>query len=333
MTRLLGLILLTLALVQTEAKGDFLLHENFELNEAEKFNLTQGDTCLKDTIILGLNQDLGTKSNERLNTLSTRQKWIAGGLIAQQAASLYLEYKWWWENNYHPFVIGNDGGFNNYSLGIDKVGHFYTSYMYSNLLYELLKWGSFEEKTGLWVSTTLPFVWALSIELGDGFSSFEFSSRDLLANSLGIGYALAQRKIKYLQNFKFKYSYFPGQYFRDQNFKGWALTADYDGHIYWLSADLHGILPETAKRFWPKYLNLSAGYGVRNFAESYYYWGQGYEIKREFFVGLDYNLSAIGVKSKTAKTLLNMVNYYHLPAPGMKKTGKENWQFLPLILN
>jgi hypothetical protein len=44
-------------------------------------------------------------------------------------------------------------------------------------------------------------------------------------------------------------------------------------------------------------------------------------------------LGAIGVKSKTSKTLLNMVDYYHFPAPGVKKTGEGDWQFKPLILN
>lgn len=307
-------------------KNDTKNSEGVKLKFRHSLALNTPEQAYKNEFVLDSNYALKTG-------LSTKQKWIVGGLIAQQAASLYLEYKWWWEDNYHPFVIGNDGGFNNYSLGIDKVGHFYTSYMYSNLLYELMKWGDFEENTCLWVSTSLPFVWALSIEIGDGFSSYEFSSRDLMANSLGIAYGLAQRKIAYLQNFKFKFSYFPGQYYREQNYKGWSLTADYDGHIYWMSTDVHGILPEKAKGFWPKYLNLSVGYGVTNYSESYYYGGPTYELQREFFIGLDYNLGAIGVKNKTSKTLLNMVDYYHFPAPGVKKTGEGNWQFKPLILN
>jgi len=264
---------------------------------------------------------------------TTKQKLIIGGLAAQQLASLYLEYKWWWEDNYHPFVINNDGGFNNYSSGLDKVGHFYVSYMYSNLLYELLKYGEFKEKNCMLLSAVIPFVWAFSIEVGDGFSSYEFSPADLLANTLGIGYAFAQKKVPYLQNFKFKFSYFPGQYYRENNYQNWSLTADYDGHIYWLATDVHNILPKKAKGFWPKYLNLSFGYGVNNFSESSFYKGQGYELQREFFIGLDYNLNAIPIKNKTSKAIIRMVDYYHFPAPGIKKTGERNWQFKPLLLN
>jgi len=286
-----------------------------------------------DSAVAALDQtEIDTLANKRTQ-FTTKQKMIIGGLIAQQAASLYLEYKWWWQGNYHPFIIYNDGGFNNYSLGMDKLGHFYVSYMYSNVLYELLKYGEFKEKNCLLVSAVIPFAWALSIEVGDGFSSYNFSPADLLANTLGIGYAFAQKKVPYLQNFKFKFSYFPGQYYRENDFKNWSLTADYDGHIYWLAADVHNILPKKAKGFWPKYLNLSFGYGVKNFSESYYYANQGYAVQREFFIGLDYNLNAIPIKNYSAKTAVKMIDYFHFPAPGIKKTGGGNWQFKPLLLN
>lgn len=264
---------------------------------------------------------------------SKKQKWIIGGLAAQQIASYYLEYKWWWEDNYHPFVHGNDGGFTNYSLGIDKVGHFYTSYMYSNLLYEVMTWGDFKESTKEWVSVLLPLGWALSIEIGDGFSKYEFSSRDLLANSLGIGYSYAQRKVPYLQNFKFKFSYFPGSFYRQNNFKNWSLTSDYNGHIYWLSTNVHGVLPKTIKSYWPKFLNLSFGYGINNFAEVNSPGLTGYELQREFFIGLDYNLQAIPAKSAIGKAFRNSLDFYHFPAPGIKKTGNGDWKLHALLLN
>ncbi len=265
--------------------------------------------------------------------LSNKQKWIIGGLAAQQIASYYLEYKWWWEDNYHPFVHGNDGGFNNYSLGIDKVGHFYTSYMYSNLLYEVMTWGDFKESTKDWVSVLLPLGWALSIEIGDGFSKYEFSSRDLFANSLGIGYSFAQRKVPYLQNFTFKFSYFPGSFYRQNNFKNWSLTSDYNGHIYWLSTNVHGVLPKTIKGYWPKFLNLSFGYGINNFAEYNTPGLTGYELQREFFIGLDYNLRDIPAKTTLRKAFRNSLDFYHFPAPGIKKTGNGDWKLHALLLN
>jgi hypothetical protein len=264
--------------------------------------------------------------------LTKRQKWIIAGIAAQQAASFYLEYKWWWEDNYHPFVIKNDGGFDNYSLGVDKVGHFYTSYMYSNLIYELMKWGEFSENTSEWVSVTLPFVWALSIELGDGFSKYAFNPDDLIANTIGIAYAFAQRRVPVLNKFKVKFSYFPSEYYRDRNMAGWSLTSDYDGHIYWLTMDVNGLLPKAAKPYWPKYLNLAAGYGIQNFRPEDPN-TPGPPLIREFHIGLDYNLGALPAKKPGWQAIRNMVDYYHFPAPGFSKKGDESWKFKPLLLN
>jgi hypothetical protein len=267
------------------------------------------------------------------NKLSVAQKRVIGGLIAQQAASFYLEYNWWWKHNYKPFSMRSDGGFNNYSLGIDKVGHFYVSYMYSNLLYELMKWADFKESNSEWVSIALPFAWALSIEIGDGYSDFAFSPQDLLANSIGIAYAVAQRKVPYLQYFNCKFSYYPSNYHFINQFKGWSLTSDYDGHIYWVTADINGLLPRSAKKFWPKYLNLGLGYGINNFTEIAKGVGQNLNMQREYLFGLDFNLSNIATKNKTTKIILKAIDYIHFPAPGMKQTNQSDWKFHPLLLN
>lgn len=256
------------------------------------------------------------------NQLNRKQKYILSGLAVHQLATFYLEYQWWWKGDYHPFVMSSDGGFNNYSLGIDKVGHFYTSYVYFKTLNELMKWGDFNPKTRLWVSTAIPFVWALSIEIGDGFSSYEFSPGDLAANTLGITYGLAQERYPYLKNFNFKYSYFPSQYFINNHFYQWRLTSDYGGHIYWLSADINNMLSKPAKRFWPKYLNLAFGYGIAD-------WAAG----RKFCISLDWNLGAITTKNKTVQTVKNILDFYHYPAPGIKKIGNESFKFEPLLLN
>lgn len=280
-----------------------------------------------------LSAAMQAQTTDSLNTnISARKKLMVAALTLQQAATFYVEYKWWWEDNYHKFRFENDGAFNNYSLGVDKVGHFYTSYLYSNLLYETMKWSHFSEKSARTWSTVLPFAWALSIEIGDGFSKYAFSADDLLANSLGIAYAYAQKRFPDLKSVGFKFSYYPSSFYLNNGFNGWSLTRDYNGHIYWVTADLHQLLPRTMKSFWPAFLNLGVGYGIDNFSETDNKL-IGYPLKREFFIGLDYNLSALNVKNQTLKSLLRMVDLYHFPAPGMKKTGGESWELKPLLLN
>lgn len=258
--------------------------------------------------------------------LLTRKNIVIVGLLAQQASSFYVEYKWWWEGDYHPFVINSDGWFNNYSLGIDKVGHFYTSYMYFNILNETMKWAGFSNKTRTITSVTLPFLYALSIEIGDGFSTYNFSLPDLASNSLGICYGLLQDKVPVMRNFTVKFSYFPSQYYFDNHFRKWSLTDDYDGHIYWLTADVHNLLRGNAKKYWPAFLNLGAGYGIQHRPS-------GLDLQREFFLGLDYNLGAIHTKDQTVKGLLSIFDKLHYPAPGLKQLDGEKVVPKWLILN
>ncbi|MFA6457592.1 MAG: DUF2279 domain-containing protein, partial [Bacteroidota bacterium] len=108
-------------------------------------------------------------------------------------ASFHVEYQWWWKGNYHHFKQENDGFWNNYSLGVDKIGHFYTSFLYFNITYEFLRWATFDESSALCYAVLIPAFNALSIEIGDGFSTYAFSNADFFANSLGIGFGVLQK--------------------------------------------------------------------------------------------------------------------------------------------
>ena len=257
------------------------------------------------------------------------------GLVAYTAASFYVEYKWWWEGNYHHFVFQNEGFWNNYSLGVDKFGHFYISYLYFNLTYEILRWAEYDEETALWIAVSIPALNALSIEIGDGFSNYNFSGVDLAANMLGIGYGYAQNKFPFLQNFKFKWSYYPsGHIPLDGQFR---ITDDYDGHLYWLSVNVHNLLPESVQPWWPKFLNVAAGYGGTNI------YGRPKRVgtpilpvgkrERKWAVSLDYNISEIPLSGSVWNTLKSMLDNFKFPAPGVERIGSESVRVKPLILN
>lgn len=244
---------------------------------------------------------------------STRQKIIVGGLAIQQVVSFNVQYQWWWRGNSHEFRFENDGFVNNYSLGVDKAGHFFTSYLYFHALNEVMRWGEFTPRTRLLTATILPFTWALSIEIGDGFSKdYGFSNTDLLANCFGLGYGFMQEKVPYLRNFKFKMSYYPTSYYIQNHYRGWSLTSDYRGHIYWLSFDVHNLLPKSAKRYWPPFLNIAAGYGIDKNTPQH-----DTPRNRQFAIGFDWNLSPIRTKNKGVHATKELLNYFHYPAPGI----------------
>ena len=289
--------------------------------------------------LLGLCEFSIAQSNEAsivsTDTLRNRKNWIVTGLVSQQIASSILEYHWWWKGDYHAFKFESDGGFNNYSLGVDKVGHFYTSYFYYHALNEVMKYGGFSKKSRRLVSIGMPAIWAISVEIGDGFSSYNFSPEDLIANFLGIGYGVLQDEVPYLRNFKFKFGYFPSNYFRDNQYRNWSLTADYNGHLYWLTADVHSLLNAPYKKYWPKGLNLGIAYGVDGFTENDQlgYLLANRQIQRKFVIGLDWNLGAIQTKKQSLKTLLNIADYIHFPAPGIRRINPDKTNSELFLLN
>lgn len=254
---------------------------------------------------------------------TTRKKVVAGGLVVQQISSFVIQYYWWWEGDYHPFFVENDGYFRNYFLGVDKLGHGFTSYMYAHGIRELCTYGGFSEKSTRRLSWILPAFWAISIEIGDGFSSYGYSHQDLVANLSGLGFAILQQRVPYFKNFKMKMSYTPSKHFRESNFNGWTLTNDYWGHMYWMTFDVHQMLPQHVRRFWPPFLNLGIGYGLDNRPEVY----PG--IRREIAISLDWNISAIHARKGSGTYLLKeMFDYFHYPAPGISKTleKQEHWK-------
>lgn len=251
--------------------------------------------------------------------LFTKKNLVVAGLVVQQASSTFIEYQWWWKDSTNKFHFEHDGFLNNYSYGIDKFGHAYTSYMYFVTLNEVMKWANFSDKTRLYTSVILPAAWAISIEIGDAMAPYGFSVPDLVANFSGIGYGLLQDKVPFFQNIDFKFSYYP----RNANFN---VSSNYDDHIYWLSFNMHNLLPKPIGRKWPELINVAIGYGIQG-----YYPAQP-TLHRELMLGIDLNLRALKTKNQTIKTIRNIANLIHIPAPGVKHTLNGKTEFKGLLM-
>lgn len=260
---------------------------------------------------------------------------VTYSLLTYTAASLYTEYQWWWKGNYHRFRYENDGFLNNYSLGVDKIGHFYTSYLYFNAVLEVMRWGDYDDHTMLLTAIAMPLSHALSIEIGDGFSTYAFSGVDLAANILGIGYGVLQQQVPFFKHFSVKWSYYPsGIIPLDRAFR---LTDDYDGHIYWISWDIYGTLPERLQRYWIPYVNIAVGYGGKNISGRPAWVGTPISSpgapERKFAFSLDYNLRAVDLGNGFVITLRNIFDLFHFPAPGLTVDGNRKIKIQPLLLH
>jgi hypothetical protein len=109
----------------------------------------------------------------------------------------------------------------------------------------------------------------------------------------------------FLRNFNFKFSYVPSDGYRFPP----HFTEHYDDHTYWLSCNLHELLPSPLQNFWPDWLALAIGYGVDD-----------RQSKREAVIGLDLNLEVFSTHSEDLLLLRKTVNMFHIPAPAVKFT-------------
>lgn len=284
-------------------------------------------------VAAGLAQSLSAQSVERDSTfLGLPRKAVATyGTIAWSLAAVSLEFQWWWKDDYyykqHAFRIQNDGYFYNHSYGVDKLGHAYASYLIFHLSHDFMQWAGYDDRDALWAAIAVPATHAIAIELGDGFAKWAFNVSDLYFNSAGLAYGVLQVKYPYLQNFNYKWSYFPSASGGKKD-PDWGPASDYSGHIYWISMDMHNILPEPAKHYWPKYLNLSVGLGAKNvsFADTG-------DKKHKFAIGLDWNTNAMLPDGDTWQIFKNLINKVRLPAPGIKFYTGEPAEAKALLLN
>ncbi|MDH3253327.1 MAG: YfiM family protein, partial [Ignavibacteria bacterium] len=88
-----------------------------------------------------------------------------GGLLV---TSLIWSYDTWWRDAGRPFHFQSENWLNGPFLGLDKVGHFYTSYFYFHTFRNIMLWGGYEpSKSDLWATIASAFF-AVAIEVGDG---------------------------------------------------------------------------------------------------------------------------------------------------------------------
>jgi hypothetical protein len=228
--------------------------------------------------------------------------------------SLVWGFDSWWKGEAHSFHFLREGWFDDYSLGMDKVGHTYTSYFFFHSFRNIMLWGGFEPSTALWWGVGTSSFLAFCMEVGDGFSNFGFSYEDLSANLMGVGYGVLQTQMPFLRNFCLKWSYVPNRRHVSAN----RFTRHYDVHTYWLTFNMHNLLPQPLKDHWPEFLQLAVGYGVNEDM-----------TRREGVIGLDFNLEVIPAPSVDVLLLQKSVNMIHIPAPAIKFTqGKEPRYYL-----
>jgi len=272
----------------------------------------------------GVAQQADSASNinsKRLNTV------IIGSSVAYTGSMIALSSIWYSQYDREHFHFFNDA---HEWKQMDKVGHFYSAFQLSSISSRTLQWCGVSRKKSDLIGTITSFAIMSSIEVLDGFSAgYGASASDLLANAVGSGFYLSQQALwhqtRIYPKFSFQRTSFAPQ--RPEALGSGLLEEmikDYNGQTYWLSADVDKFI------HFPKWLNLAVGYGAQGmlYANDKSNISQNLLPYRQYFIGIDFDLTGIKSHSKLINTLIYVVNMVKLPAPCLEiSNGKLTGHF------
>jgi hypothetical protein len=220
----------------------------------------------------------------------------------------------WWSGRKGSFRFINDW---EYALWIDKMGHFFAPAILAHAFSVGLEASRVDYGTGIWISSAAALAFQLYVEVEDGFAiDWGFSPGDAIFDVAGAAYPVFQYYYPYLYNIQPRFSYYPAQLGKTGHNTGQKLIVvdDYEGQKFWLSFKINKMFGENFEKFWPKFLMLSVGYGVRNLDGR----GGGYS---DIYLALDFDYEAIPLYGSFWQMLKNSFSFIKFPMPAIRITN------------
>ncbi|MFN2353005.1 MAG: DUF2279 domain-containing protein [Desulfopila sp.] len=184
------------------------------------------------------------------------------------------------------------------SGGADKLGHAYTTYVFSHALSALYQHWGFNQQNAALYGAFSSFATLSYMEFGDSFSNFGFSTEDLLANGVGalLGYVLAGND-DLAEKIDFRVEY-------DFSFDKMDVFTDYENSKYLLALKLNGF--ESVRNTPWRHLEVHLGYYTRNFDN------HTKNKERNIYLGIGLNLTDLFQRHSWKKTA-TVLRYFQLP--------------------
>jgi len=267
---------------------------------------------------------------------------------AGYGTGMYLLGNAWYKNSLtDQFRFFNDNG---EWLQVDKIGHVYSAYNESKVVYQMYRWAGVSEDNSILLGIGGGLLTQVSLEFFDGFSDrWGFSWGDMASNFIGLAAFGLQQKIWHEQRITFKVS----SDFRDystgpisavsgsgtDNLRSRArdlygkdpmsrLLKDYNAQTNWISVNPSSFSQRNSK-WWPAYLNVALGYSAENlfggYGNTWQRSGNSYILNenefpryRQYLVSFDIDFTKIPTRSPFLKTFFQVLNIFKVPAPALE---------------
>ena len=219
----------------------------------------------------------------------------------------------WWQDQNSKFRVIHDW---DYALWVDKVGHFYGAHLLGHAFSAGFEAANMDSEKATIYAAAASLAFQLYVEVEDGFgANWGFSPGDVVFNVLGSSYFLAQYYYPYLKNFQPRASYYPSEQQRKGLRPDGNIIDDYDGQKYWLAVRMKEVLPKSVSKYWPSFLMLSVGMGVKNIRTD------RSNARSDMYIAFDLDVEKLPLHGKFWQFIKNTLNYLHFPMPGVRLTS------------
>ena len=240
-----------------------------------------------------------------------------GGLVGGITALHIYQSNAWWSADRSPFHVIEDAS---YQSEFDKVGHMFGAYYSSFFFDQGYQWCGLDSAQSSLLGALSGALWEFYIETEDGFASaWGFSRGDAKSDITGAAFYLLNQRVPLLRNFRYKWFYFPTSKLTQNqpDIPGQSVTfiEDYGGQTYYLRGDVHAMLPESMKPYWPSWLNLAVAVSGYNINEI------GFDNRHKaWYLSLDYDMDKLIPESSYGflNFLRRGLGYWHFPAPALR---------------
>ncbi|HET6761999.1 MAG TPA: DUF2279 domain-containing protein, partial [Gemmatimonadaceae bacterium] len=252
------------------------------------------------------------------NQLKAVRAGVGGAFIGGNAYLYHYFKKAWWSGE------RSDGFFFNADWDMefrdqDKFGHMLGGYHLTRIGYAGLRASCVSKRKALVASAAYAALFQIQIEIFDArFEKYGFSYPDLLANTAGQVFAVAQQLNPRLKAFKPTFSYRETRALKNRVAASELRpSTDYSGQTYWVSTDVDMLLPDAAKPYWPAFIRLSAGHSITDWITET---GTTQRGRRKIVLSLDLDPEKLPGDAPLWKSIKHTLSYYRFPAPALELT-------------
>ena len=230
-----------------------------------------------------------------------RYKIIYANLIGAAAVTAWGVV--FWDYFTTTPVMGDEGWFGDDTKygGADKMGHLYSTYLWSLGFASLYEYWGMEEEESMIFGPLSSWLFQGIMELGDSFSETQgFSYEDMVMNTIGAGFYYLREKYPTIkEKVDLRLEYVP-------ELNGKDVFTQYNSMKYLVAIKFSGF--ESMESSFLRYGELQLGYYSRGYDNA-----NDYDQKeRVLYVGIGINVSEVLASLGWIKTS-KVFNYYQLP--------------------